>query len=291
MWWRPNLSRDESQEGISLSYEVIISPHARRGLRYWQELWRARELLLFLAWRDILVRYKQAVLGVLWAVLRPVLTTLVFSLVFGKIAKLPTGGISYPLLVLSGMIPCFFFASTVGDSGNSLVSNSALITKVYFPRLVVPISVVLANSLDFAISCILLAILMLVSGTPLTTRLLFLPMVVGVLVLLSIGTGLWISALNAKYRDVQFVIPFLLTFGLYLSPVGFSTSVVPGKWLWLFQLNPMVGVIDGFRWCLFADSYPFNGLTLAYSFFLSIVLLMTGIAYFRSVEREIVDIL
>jgi len=274
-----------------LTYEVFISPNSRRGIRYWRDLWAARELLFFLAWRDILVRYKQAVLGVLWAVLRPVLTTIVFSLVFGKIAKLPAGELPYPLLVLSGMIPWFFFANTAGDSGTSLVSNSALITKIYFPRLVVPISVVLVNFIDFTISSVLLAILMLFSGVAPSAGILLLPGVIGVLVLLAVSTGLWMSALNAKFRDVQFVLPFLITFGLYLSPIGFSTSVIPEKWLWLFQLNPMVGLIDGFRWCLFSDAYPFNGFSLLYSFLFSIFMLTTGIAYFRSVEREIVDIL
>ncbi|MDP3539067.1 MAG: ABC transporter permease [Azonexus sp.] len=274
-----------------MTYEVFISPNARRGVRYWRELWAARELLFFLAWRDILVRYKQAVLGVLWAVLRPVLTTIVFSLVFGKIAKLPAGDLPYPLLVLSGMIPWFFFANTVGESGGSLVNNSALITKVYFPRLVVPVSVVLVNFIDFMISSFLLAIMMLVSGIAPSFGILLLPGVVGVLVLLAVSTGLWMSALNAKFRDVQFVLPFMITFGLYLSPVGFSTTVVPEKWLWLFQLNPMVGVIDGFRWCLFSDAYPFNGYSLLYSFLFSVFMLTTGIAYFRSVEREIVDVL
>lgn len=274
-----------------MTYEVFISPNARRGIRYWKELWTARELLFFLAWRDILVRYKQAVLGVLWAVLRPVLTTIVFSLVFGKIAKLPAGDLPYPLLVLSGMIPWFFFANTVGESGSSLVNNSALITKVYFPRLVVPVSVVLVNLIDFMISSVLLAIMMLISGIAPSISILLLPCVVGVLVLLAVSTGLWMSALNAKFRDVQFVLPFMISFGLYLSPVGFSTSVVPEKWLWLFQLNPIVGVIDGFRWCLFSDAYPFNGFSLLYSFLFSIFMLTTGIAYFRSVEREIVDVL
>ena len=274
-----------------MTYEVFISPNARSGIRYWRELWAARELLFFLAWRDILVRYKQAVLGVLWAVLRPVLTTIVFSLVFGRIAKLPAGELPYPLLVLSGMIPWFFFASTIGESGNSLVSNSALITKVYFPRLVVPISVVLVNLIDFTISSILLAIMMLISGVAPSAGILLLPGVIAVLIILAVSTGLWISALNAKFRDIQFVIPFLITFGLYLSPVGFSTSVVPEKWLWLFQLNPMVGVIDGFRWCLFSNAYPFNGFSLLYSFLFAVFMLTTGISYFRSVEREIVDIL
>lgn len=274
-----------------MNHEIVLSPHSRQGLGYWRDLWRARELLMFLAWRDILVRYKQAALGVLWAILRPVMTTLVFTLVFSKIARLPSGDIPYPLLVLSGMAPWFFFSSTVGECGNSLVANSALITKVYFPRLVVPISAVLANLVDFAITCILLAVLLAVYGVGLSWSLLLLPLVILVLFVLATGIGLWISALNAKYRDVQFVIPFLITFGLYLSPVGFASSVVPETWRWLFNLNPMVGVIDGFRWALFGDRYGFHWWSLGYSFCVSIVLVLSGIAYFRAVEREIVDIL
>ena len=274
-----------------MNHEVVLSPRSRQGLGYWLELWRARELLLFLAWRDILVRYKQATLGILWAVLRPVMTTVVFSLVFGKIARLPSGDVPYPLLVLSGMAPWFFFSSTVGECGNSLVANSALITKVYFPRLVVPMSTVLANLVDFAITCVLLTALLLIYGIELRWPLVLLPFAMIVLIFMSVGVGLWISAMNAKYRDVQFILPFVITFGLYLSPVGFASSVVPEAWRWLFNLNPMVGVIDSFRWCLFGDSYDFHWWILCYSFFASVFLVLSGITYFRAVEREIVDIL
>jgi len=274
-----------------LTRELVLTPHARQGIGYWLDLWHARELLLFLAWRDIKVRYKQATLGVLWAVLRPIMTAIVFTLVFGKIAKLPSGEIPYLLLVLSGMAPWFYFASTAGECGNSLVANSSLITKVYFPRLVVPISAVLANLIDFAITCALLAIMLVYFGVGLQWTLLLVPLVMFTLVLLSVGIGLWISALNAKYRDVQFILPFILMFGLYLSPVGYASSVVPETWRWLFNLNPMVGVIDGFRWMLFGASYDFHWWSLAYTFCLSILLVVSGIAYFRSVERELVDIL
>jgi lipopolysaccharide transport system permease protein len=274
-----------------MTNEILIAPNARGGVNYWRDLWRARELLFFLAWRDVVVKYKHAVLGILWVVLRPVLTTIAFTFVFGKIAKLPAGEIPYPLLVLSGVTPWFFFATTVSETGTSLVNNSALITKVYFPRLVIPAGIVLANSLDFAIAGVLLALMMLFSGIALSWAVICLPVVVAVLALFAISTGLWISALNAKYRDVQYVIPFLITFGQYMSPVGFATSVVPEQWLWLFQLNPIVGIIDGFRWCLFGDVYFFQPWTLLYSFTFSVVLLISGIAYFRAVEREIIDFL
>jgi len=271
--------------------EIIISPKSKGGVRYWQDLWQARELLFFLAWRDVVVKYKHAVLGILWTVLRPVLTTIVFTLVFGKIAKLSAGEIPYSLLVLSGVIPWFFFSTTVSEAGNSMVTNSALITKIYFPRLIVPASIVLANSLDFAVAAILLVLMMAVSGFTPSMTVFLLPVVVLVLLILSVSTGLLISALNAKYRDVQYLIPFVITFGQYISPVGFATSVVPTQWIWLFQLNPLVGIIDGIRWSLFGNAYLFNPWSLLYSFIVSVVLLFTGIAYFRSVEKEIVDVL
>jgi lipopolysaccharide transport system permease protein len=274
-----------------IRHEIVLSANAKRGAGYWQDLWRARELLLFLAWRDVLVRYKQATFGILWAVLRPVMTTLVFTLVFGKIARLPAGDIPYALLVLSGMAPWFYFSSTIGECGNSLVANASLITKVYFPRLVVPIGTVLANLIDLAVTCVLIGVLLLIYGVGLKWSMLLIPVILLTLVVLSVGVGLWISAVNAKYRDVQFVLPFMITFGLYLSPVGFSSSVVPEAWRWLYNLNPMVGVIDGFRWMLFGDAYIFQWVTLAYSFGVAIVLVFTGISFFRSVERELVDLL
>jgi len=271
--------------------ETRIKPGGKIGRDYWTDIWNARELIIFLAWRDIVVKYKHAVIGILWTVLRPVLTTVAFTFVFGKIAKLPGGDIPYPLLVLSGVIPWFFFSTTVSETGTSLVNNSSLITKVYFPRLVVPTSVVIANLLDFAVAGVLLAGMLLLAGVVPSVSLIFLPGVVAVLLLLAVGAGLWISALNAKYRDVQYVIPFIVTLGQYVSPVGFATSVVPEQWRWLFSLNPFVGIIDGFRWCLFGSGYSFEPWTIIYSFTFSSFLLLTGIMYFKSVERDIVDIL
>jgi lipopolysaccharide transport system permease protein len=271
--------------------EIIISPKSKGGVGYWQDLWRSRELLFFLAWRDIVVKYKHAVLGILWTVLRPVLTTVAFTLVFGKIAKLPAGDIPYSLLVLSGVIPWFFFSTTVSEASASMVTNSTLITKVYFPRLLVPASIVLANSLDFAVAAILLVLMMTVSGFIPSLTIFLLPVVVLVLLILSASAGLLISALNAKYRDVQYLVPFFITFGQYISPVGFATSVIPAQWMWLFQLNPIVGIIDGIRWSLFGNAYLFNPWSLLYSFIFSVVLLFAGISYFRSVEKEIVDVL
>lgn len=275
----------------NLDAEIVISARSKPGLRYWADLWHARELLMYLAWRDISVRYKQAVIGLLWAVLRPVMTTLVFTLVFGRIARLDSGEIPYALLVLSGIAPWFYFASTIGECGNSLVANSSLITKVYFPRLVIPISTALVNMLDFTITCLMLVGFLVFYGVQVSIYAVLAPAIMLILLLLAVGIGLWISALNAKYRDVQFVVPFMITFGLYLSPVGFSSSIVPETWRWLFNLNPMVGIIDGFRWVLFGDIYEFHPWTLAYSFCVALLLMLSGIFYFRSVERELVDVL
>ncbi|MDQ8021352.1 MAG: ABC transporter permease [Moraxellaceae bacterium] len=271
--------------------ETVLSARSRRGLAYWQELATARELLFFLALRDILVKYKQAALGLAWAVLRPVLTTVVFTLVFGKIAGLSSGEIPYSLLVFSGMVPWLYFAGTVTECGNSLVTNSALITKVYFPRLVIPMSGVLANLVDLTITSLLLCALLFWFGTGLGWHIVLAPVVFAVLIMLTVGLGLLLAALNAKYRDVSFILPFLMTMGVYLSPIGFSSAVVPEKWRTLFGLNPIVGIIDGFRYSLFGDKYPFQPWTLGFSFAVAVVLIAIGVSYFRSAEREIVDIL
>lgn len=271
--------------------QAVVTAQSRQGLGYWRELATARELLLFLAWRDVLVKYKQAVLGLAWTVLRPVLTTVAFTLVFGKIAGLSSGEVPYSLLVFSGMVPWLYFAGSVTECGNSLVSNSALITKVYFPRLVVPMSGVLANLLDLTITSSLLCALLLWFGVEVSWHVLLVPVVFAVLIMLTIGLGLFLAALNAKYRDVSFILPFLMTIGVYLSPIGFSSAVVPEKWRVLFALNPIVGIIDGFRYALFGEKYPFHPWTLGVSFAAAVFLIAIGVSYFRATEREIVDII
>lgn len=271
--------------------ETLLSAQSRQGLSYFRELVTARELLLFLAWRDVLVKYKQAALGLAWAVFRPVLTTVVFTLIFGRIAGLSSGEVPYSLLVFSGMVPWLYFAGTVTECGNSLVSNSALITKVYFPRLVVPMSGVLANLVDLSITSLLLCALLLWFGVGVGWHILLVPVVFAVLIMLTVGLGLFLAALNAKYRDVSFILPFLMTMGVYLSPIGFSSAVVPEKWRVLFGLNPIVGIIDGFRYALFGEKYPFHPWTLGFSFALALALIAIGVSYFRSTERQIVDII
>lgn len=249
----------------------------------------ARELLFFLVWRDVAVRYKQAILGVAWAILKPLMTTLVFAVIFGKIARLPSGETPYPLLVLSGLLPWLYISSTIIECGNSLVGNASLITKVYFPRLIVPTIGVIANLVDFFVGICLLIIMLFWFGFGLGSNILLLPIVLVTLVLLALGAGILAAALNARYRDISFLLPFLVSLGLYLSPIGFASSVIPEKWRQIYSLNPMVGIIDGFRYAVLGDSYVFSPWLLGYAFFISILMIVVGISYFRSVERDIVD--
>src|SRR5215472_8792517 len=231
--------------------EIIIIEPGQYERNYWLDLWRYRELFRVLAWRDLAVRYKQTVIGVAWAVIRPFLTMLVFTVIFGRIAKLPSDGTApYPLMVFAGMLPWTFFATGLSEASNSLVNNANLISKVYFPRLIVPTATVVVAFVDFLITFSILVVLMAWYRFLPGWRMLLLPAFILLAFLASMGPSLWITALNVKYRDFRYVIPFIVQFGLYLSPVGFSSSVVPEEWRLLYSLNPMVGVIDGFRWCI-----------------------------------------
>ena len=223
---------------------LVLEP-GRAERHYWRDLWRYRELFYFLAWRDLLVRYKQTVIGVAWALLRPFLTMVVFTVVFGKIAGLPSGGVPYPILVFAGMLPWQFFSNALSESSGSLVSNANLISKVYFPRLIVPAGAVIVGFVDFLISFVIMAALMVWYGFLPGMQILTLPLWILLAFLAAIGPGLFITALNVKYRDFRYVIPFVVQFGLYVSPVGFRSDVVPEQWRLLYSLNPMVGVIDG----------------------------------------------
>src|SRR5580704_6386428 len=234
---------------------LIEAGHTER--QYWRDLWRYRELFYFLAWRDLLVRYKQTFVGVGWSLIRPLLTMLVLNVVFGKLGKMPSGGQPYPLLVLCGMLPWNFFSAAMSESGNSLVLNSNLISKIYFPRLVIIVSSVITSLVDFAISGVFLVILMIWYHYPPPVVVILLPLLVLLAFGASLGVGLWIAALMVEYRDFRFIVPFLVQFGLYISPVGFQSSVDPERFRLLYALNPMVGIIDGFRWCLLgAQIYP-----------------------------------
>jgi lipopolysaccharide transport system permease protein len=270
--------------------EILIKP-GMGALHYWRDIWRYRELFVFLAWRDILVRYKQTAIGVAWSVIRPLLTMAVFSVVFGRLAQLPSGGIPYPILVFTALLPWQFFANSLTESSNSLISNANMLTKVYFPRLIVPASAIIVGLVDFLISLGILALLMAWYAFAPDWRLLALPLFVLLALLASFGSGLWLSALTVKYRDFRYVVPFIVQLGLYISPVGFSSSVVSGKWRLLYSLNPMVAVIDGFRWAILGGG---QGLYLP-GFFLSLsvtlALFLAGLRYFRSVERGLADII
>lgn len=278
-------------ERILADSEAVILEAGRAQRHYWTDVFRYRDLFFMLARRDVAVRYKQTAIGVLWAVLRPVLTMLVFTFIFGRIAKLPSEGMPYALLVFSGMVPWFFFASSVGESSGSLIANANLLSKVYFPRILVPASAVLVAAVDFLIAMVLLVAVMMYYGFMPSWRLLALPVFLLVAFSAALGIGLWFSALNVRYRDFQFVVPFFLQFGLYVSPVGFLSSVVPEKWALVYALNPMVGVIDGFRWAVLGDAFPIRWDVQAVSVTLSVALLFTGIAFFRRFERGIADVI
>lgn len=271
--------------------ERLIIEADKAEQHYWADLWRYRELFYFLSWRDILVRYKQTVIGVLWALLRPILTTVVFVFVFSRLAKMPSEGVPYPLLVFAAMLPWQFFASALTEASTSLIGNANMISKIYFPRLIVPASAVIVALADFLISLGLLAILMLAYGISPTWRLLLLPAFTAVAFLAAFGAGLWLAALNVEYRDFRYVLPFLVQFGLYVSPVGFSSSVVPERWRLLYSFNPMVGVIDGFRWAITGveSTIYWPGFNVSMLF---VVLIATGgLWYFRRTERAFADVI
>ncbi len=271
--------------------ELIIEA-GRTEAQYWRDLWRYRELFYFLAWRDILVRYKQTFIGVAWALIRPFLTMVVFTVVFGQLAKLPSeGDAPYPIMVFAAMLPWQFFASALAECSNSLIQNSNLISKVYFPRLVVPTSAVIVSFVDFLISGVILLGLMAWYNAVPSWRIVTLPLFVAIAFAAAMGAGLWLAALNVQYRDFRYVVPFLVQFGLYISPVGFSSGIVPEQWRLLYSLNPMVGVIDGFRWAIIGGDVTLYWPGFLLSSLLVAVLLVTGILYFRRMERTFADVI
>lgn len=274
---------------MSTQQELLIKP-GMGALHYWRDLWRYRELFFFLAWRDILVRYKQTAIGIAWSVLRPLLTMIVFTIVFGRLAKLPSNGVPYPVMVYAAMLPWQFFANSLAESSNSLIDNSSLLTKVYFPRLIVPAGSVIVSMVDFFISVLIFAGLMFWYGFVPDFKLFLLPTFIIMAFMASFGAGLWLSALNVKYRDFRYVVPFLVQFGLYISPVGFSSAIVPEEWRFLYFLNPMAGVIDGFRWSVLGDTFPvyWHGMILSASVTLSVFI--GGLLYFRRMERTFADV-
>ncbi len=270
--------------------DVVVLEAGRSESHYWRNLWHYRELLLFLAWRDIKVRYKQAALGVAWAVIQPVTQTFLLAFVFGKLAKMPAGGIPYPLLVLAGLLPWQLFSSAFSGAGNSLVGNSHLISKVYFPRLLMPLSALAVALVDLAIMLVLAVPAFALAGIPPSWRLLLLPLFILGALLIALGAGLWITALTVKFRDFRFITPFLLQVGVFVTPVGYRTDFLP-NWRDLLALNPLTSVVDGFRWCLLRGETDFNATSLVISLLVTVGLLGTGLWYFRKVERQFADVI
>ena len=272
--------------------EVLVIQHGVAERHYWQDLWRYRELFVVLAWRDVAVRYKQTVIGLAWALIQPLAILLIFSTIFGKVAKLPTeGSAPYILMVCAGLLPWQLFSTSLTGAAGSLIGNSNLISKVYFPRLIVPTASVVVAFIDFLVGfAILLALMLWYQFSP-TWQILTLPLFIVMAFLASLGPGLWITALNVKYRDFRYVIPFLVQFGLFVSPVGFSSSVIPDAWKTLYYLNPMVGVIDGFRWAILGGESELNPMGFSLSCCIICFFLWLGIRQFRKMERSFADLI
>lgn len=278
-------------ENVRLPVEplVVIQPSKKWNLLSLKDIWAYRELLFFLTWRDVKVRYKQTALGAAWAILQPLFMMLIFTIFFGRLAGVGSSGIPYPLFALAGLVPWTFFANSITASGNSLVGSAHLITKVYFPRLIVPAAAMLAGLVDFLLAFILLCILMLYYRVTLTVQILFLPVLVLMTALFSLGVGTWMSALNVKYRDVRFALPFLIQLWLFVSSVILPSSSIPPKWRWLLNLNPMSGIIEGYRSALFG--LPFDWAALGIAAALTLLTLLYAIFAFARVERSFADII
>jgi len=258
---------------------------------YWADIWRYRELFYILAWRDIAVQYKQAVMGVLWAVIRPLLTMIIFVVVFGKIAKLPSEGVPYPVFVFAAMLPWTFFATAFSSAGNSLIGNASLISKVYFPRLIIPAASIIVAVVDFMLSFSILIVLMFWYSYFPTWHMLTLPFFLLLGFFAAFGSGLFIASLNVKYRDFKFIIPFVAQLGLFVSPVAFSTTLVPEKYQLLYYMNPMVAVIDGFRWAISGGQTAFNTTEVIVSVVVVSLLCLLGTIYFRKTEKMFADVI
>ena len=271
-------------------FDLVIEPR-RSEKNYWNDLWRFRELFIFLAWRDILVRYKQTVIGLSWSLIRPFLTMVVMTIVFGKLAKMPTdGNVPYPILVYAAMLPWQFFSTSFSEASNSLITNSNMLTKIYFPRLIIPASTVIVNFVDFLISFIILVGLMIWYHYVPSWAMLYLPLFLGLAFLSAMGAGLYVAALNVKYRDFRYIVPFVVQFGMYISPVGFSSNNIPEKWRLLYSINPMVGVIDGFRWAITGGESQIYLPGMLMSIGLIVLFLIFSIWYFRKMEKSFADI-
>lgn len=271
-------------------FDLIIEP-GRSERNYWNDLWRFRELFFFMAWRDILVRYKQTAIGLSWSIIRPVLTMIVFTVVFGRLAKLPSEGVPYPILVYAALLPWQFFSTSFTDASASLIGNSNMLTKIYFPRLIIPVSTIIVNLVDFFISFLILIVLMMWYHFVPHWTILFVPLFLFLAFIASLSAGLYVAALNVKYRDFRYVVPFIVQIGMYISPVGFSSNIVPDKWKLLYSLNPMVGIIEGFRWSILGKESQIYLPGLFLSIGIVILILILSIRYFRKMEKTFADII
>lgn len=274
---------------IDKHYDLIIKPNSKSS-RYWKDIYEFRELFYTLSWKDIKVKYKQTVIGLAWSFIRPFLTMIVFTFVFGNVAKLPSeGDAPYALMVFAALLPWQFFSGALSEASTSLISNANLISKVYFPRMIIPISAVITTFVDFLISLFILIMLMIYYQFLPPVQILLLPLFMLLVFLCSFGAGLFFSALNVKYRDFRYVIPFIVQMGLYISPVGFSSSIVPEKFELLYYLNPLVGIIDGFRWCILGGESNLNHYALIFSSSITFLILILSIKYFRKTEKGFAD--
>jgi lipopolysaccharide transport system permease protein len=269
--------------------DFLVIEAGKSEKHYWADLWRYRELFYFLSWRDILVRYKQTVIGIAWSVIRPLLTMIVFTIVFGKLAKLPSGNAPYPVLVFTAILPWQYFANALSEASNSLISNQNMISKIYFPRIIMPTSTIIVALTDFVISFVLLGITMAVYRFVPSWKIVFMPLFLLLATLLSLGMGYLFSALNVKYRDFRYVIPFIVQFGMYISPVGFSSDLVPVRYRFWYSLNPMVGVIDGFRWSIIGKGTSIYWPGFVLSIVITILIIIWGFWYFRKTEKTFAD--
>ena len=269
-------------------FDIVIEPRSTI-LGYWKEIWNFKNLFYFLAWRDVKIRYKQTAIGIAWSLLKPVITLVVFTIVFGVLAKFPADGAPYPILVFSALLPWQFFANCFSDSGNSILLNANIISKVYFPRLIIPVSSTFGNIIDFMISFALLVIMLFLYGLNPGWRILVIPFFLLISLIVSLGLGLLVASVNVKYRDFKYLLPVIIQAGMYLSPIGFSSSIIPQKWQLLYSLNPMVGVIDGFRWAIIGGKSTLYIPGLLLSIVLSVLLLIAGIIYFKKTEKKFAD--
>jgi lipopolysaccharide transport system permease protein len=271
-------------------HAIVIEPSKGWAALHLEDLWRFRELLYFMVWRDLKVRYKQTALGASWAILQPVLTMVIFSIIFGRYAGMPSDSLPYPIFTFTALLPWNYFANAFTTAGNSLITNTQLISKVYFPRLIIPVATTLVGLVDFMLAFVVLGLMMVYYRIWPTWNVIFLPAFLALAVITALGVGLWLSALNVQFRDIRYVIPFLAQFWLYATPVAYSSSIIPDRWRWLYGLNPMAGVVEGFRWALLGKAET-PGLLLLASTIVALVICVSGIFYFRRTERGFADII